>query len=237
MEKPNTDCPGVYRAQILNPIQVEKIDRYGVCDSSLLSNFRYLLLLAFAAVLPSDSESEDMPVLNFGQPQDGVIQTAFITNDIQRSMTQMTDLLHIGPWFLFESFELFDLRFRGQPADFQVTLALANSGHMQFELILPMDEKPSPYREVQSDRGWGFHHYGVSAIDFESTCRSYTRKGYEEIMSATVAIGARAAYFDTLHPVFGMIEVIEMLPEVEALWTMIRHASVGWDGSEPVRTL
>lgn len=137
MEKPNTDCPGVYRAQILNPIQVEKIVRYGVCDSSLLSNFRYLLLLAFAAVLPSDSESEDMPVLNFGQPQDGVIQTAFITNDIQRSMTQMTDLLHIGPWFLFESFELFDLRFRGQPADFQVTLALANSGHMQFELILP----------------------------------------------------------------------------------------------------
>ena len=45
-----------------------------------------------------------MPVLNFGQPQDGVIQNRFITNDIQRSMTQMTDLLHIGPWFLFESF-------------------------------------------------------------------------------------------------------------------------------------
>ena len=57
-------------------------------------------------------------------------------------------------------------------------------------------------------------------------------------MSATVAIGARAAYFDTLHPrVRHDRGVIEMLPEVEALWTMIRHASVGWDGSEPVRTL
>lgn len=178
-----------------------------------------------------------MPVLNFGQPQDGIIQTAFITDNIEQSMAEMTDLLNIGPWFLFEKFELGDLHFRGQPSDFEVTLALANSGHMQYELILPLDEKPSPYRETQQQSGWGFHHYGVSTPDFDASCRTFADKGYEQVLTATAAIGARAAYFDTRQPLFGMIEVIEMRPEVEALWTLIQQASVGWDGSDPVRTL
>lgn len=178
-----------------------------------------------------------MPVLNFGQPQDGVIQTAFITDNIERSMTEMTALLNIGPWFLFENFQLGDLNFRGEPADFEVTLALANSGHMQFELIMPLDDKPSPYREAQLHSGWGFHHFGLAATDFEAACLDFAARGYEKVLSATVAIGARAAYFDTRHPLFGMVELIEMRPEVEALWTLVRHTSVGWDGADPVRTL
>ncbi|MCB1729936.1 MAG: VOC family protein [Halieaceae bacterium] len=178
-----------------------------------------------------------MPVLNFGQPQDGVIQTAFITDNIEQSMAEMTALLNIGPWFLFEKFQLGDLHFRGEPAEFEVTLALANSGHMQFELIMPLDDKPSPYREAQMHSGWGFHHYGLAVTDFEAACLDFAARGYEQVLSATVAIGARAAYFDTRHPLFGMAELIEMRPEVEALWTLVRHASVGWDGADPVRTL
>lgn len=178
-----------------------------------------------------------MPVLNFGQPDRGIIQTAFITDDIQRSMEQMTAFLNIGPWFLFENFELLDLHYRGQPADFQVTLALANSGHMQFELILPLDDKPSPYREVQQQRGWGFHHYGVAATDFDAVCRGYAEKGSEQVLSGVAGVGARAAYFDTRDPVYGMIEVIEMTPVVEELWMLIHNASVGWKGDNPVRIL
>jgi len=178
-----------------------------------------------------------MPVLNFGQPDNGVIQSAFITDNIEQSMADMTRLLNIGPWFLFENFELGDLHFRDQPADFQVTLALANSGHTQFELIMPLDDKPSPYREARQQSGWGFHHYGLSTPDFDASCEMLAGRGYQQILSATVAIGARAAYFDTRESLFGMIEVIEMLPEVEALWTSIHQASVGWDGADPVRTL
>jgi hypothetical protein len=182
-------------------------------------------------------EALAMTILNFGQPDEGVIQTAFITDDIHRSMTDMTRLLNIGPWFLFENFELNDLHYRGAPADFEVTLALGNSGHTQFELILPLDAKPSPYREVQEARGWGFHHYGVAATAFDDACRRYEALGFEQVLSGVAGVGARAAYFDTRDPVFGMVEVIEMLPVVEELWSVIREAAVDWDGKEPVRTL
>lgn len=178
-----------------------------------------------------------MPILNFGQPDGGVMQTAFITDDIHRSMEEMTALLNIGPWFLFENFELHDLHYRGQPTDFQVTIALANSGHMQFELILPLDDKPSPYKEVREERGLGFHHYGMAAVDFDAACESYTGKGFEQVLYGAAGVGARVAYFDALDPAYGMIEVIEIKPEVEALWTMTHHASVGWDGQDPVRVL
>ncbi|MEM8662270.1 MAG: VOC family protein, partial [Pseudomonadota bacterium] len=67
-----------------------------------------------------------MPVLDFGQPMKSIIQTAFVTDDIQTSMRDMTRLLNIGPWFLFENFKLHDLTYHGKPADFELTLALGN---------------------------------------------------------------------------------------------------------------
>jgi hypothetical protein len=176
-----------------------------------------------------------MPVFDFGQPEGGVIQTAFITADIHRSMREMSAALGIGPWFLFEDFELQELRYRGAPADFRVTLALGNSGHMQFELIQPLDDKPSVYTEVQRARGWGFHHYGIGVSDYDAACRRFEAAGHAQALSARVGIGARAAYYDTREALSGMVELIEMTPAVEALWTTIRHASVGWNGKEPVR--
>ncbi|MEQ8514537.1 MAG: VOC family protein [Chromatocurvus sp.] len=177
-----------------------------------------------------------MPILNFGQPDGGIIQTAFITDDICNSMTQMTEQLNVGPWFFFEDFPLVDPVYRGEKADFRVSLALGNSGHNQIELIQMLDDRPSPYRETLDARGWGFHHHAIAATDYESRCRGLEEQGFEEVMSCRVEVGARAAYFDTGDSVFGMIEVVEVTTAVEALWTMIYQASVGWSGDDPVRT-
>ncbi|MBN7796627.1 VOC family protein [Parahaliea mediterranea] len=178
-----------------------------------------------------------MPVLNFGQPDEGVIQMAFITDDLQRAMRDMSACLGVGPWFHFEEFELCELRYMDEPADFRIGLALANSGHMQFELIQPLDDKPSPYRRTRERRGWGFHHYAVAARDFDGTCARLGGQGYRRLVECSVPVGARAAYYDTDDALAGMIEVVEMTPEVETLWTTIHHASVGWDGEDPVRSM
>ena len=178
-----------------------------------------------------------MSEFKFGQPEGGIIQTAFITDDIERDMAALAKLLNIGPWFLFENFPLADLQHRGAPADFSITLALGNSGHMQFELIQQLDDKPSVYREVQAERGWGFHHYGIGVRDFDAARASYEGQGYEMALYGVAGVGARAAYFDTLGDAFGMVELIEMTDAVEDLWQLIQDASRGWDGKDPVRTL
>ena len=46
---------------------------------------------------------------------------------------------------------------------------------------------------------------------------------------------ARIAYRDTTRDLPGMIELIEMSEKLEAIYTRMYAASVGWDGTNPVR--
>lgn len=177
-----------------------------------------------------------MPLLNFGQPTDGIIQIAFTCADIHRSMREYTERLNIGPWFLFEHFPLADLTYRGQPCDADITLALGASGHMIFELIQQNNDVPSVYTEVVARQGHGFHHYALSCFDFDAAVAKYRDMGYEQALYGVAGVGARAAYMDTTRTLGGMIELIEMTPPVEQLFTAIQLANVGWKGEEPVRT-
>jgi Glyoxalase/Bleomycin resistance protein/Dioxygenase superfamily len=180
-----------------------------------------------------------MPLWNWGQPLNGIIQIAFIVEDIQAAMPIYQKRLNIGPWYLFEHFAFKYLKYRGEESKLDITLALGNSGHMMFELIQQNDDLPSVYKDVQKARGWGFHHFAVAAKpdEYDSVVKEYQAQGYGLALDGAVAVGARAAYLDTLSDLPGMIEVIEVTPAVEGLFTHIHQASVGWDGTDPVRVL
>ena len=45
-----------------------------------------------------------MPTLDFGQPERGIIQMAYVVPDIRAAMAQWTLDLHVGPWFLLDHF-------------------------------------------------------------------------------------------------------------------------------------
>jgi hypothetical protein len=178
-----------------------------------------------------------MPIWNWGQPLNGIIQVAFVVEDIKAAMPVFQQRLNIGPWFLFEHFTFEWLKYRGAPSTLDIDLALGNSGHMMFELIQQNCDSPSVYREVIQKRGYGFHHWAVAAAPeaYDDTLRAYHAKGYELGLEGAVAIGARAAYVDTMADLSGMIEVIEVTEQVEGLFTMVHQASVGWDGLDPIR--
>jgi hypothetical protein len=46
------------------------------------------------------------------------------------------------------------------------------AGHMQIELIQPLDDHPSVYRETIEARGHGFHHFGIACADVDADCRA-----------------------------------------------------------------
>ena len=45
-----------------------------------------------------------MPLLNFGQPADGVMQMSYVVKDIHQAIQHWISKLHVGPWFLLEHF-------------------------------------------------------------------------------------------------------------------------------------
>lgn len=181
-----------------------------------------------------------MPVWNWGQPLDGIMQVAYVVPDIHAAMHTYQQRLNLGPWFLFEHFEFQWLEYRGREATLDVTLALANSGSMTFELIQQNDDTPSAYREIVEKRGYGFHHLAIAAppAEYDATVARYRTQGYDLVFEGAVGVGARASYVDTTPDLGGMLEIIEVTPPVEWLFTHVRHASVGWDRvTEPVRVL
>jgi len=176
-------------------------------------------------------------LLNFGQPVEGIIQMAYVVPDLRKAMMEWTERLKLGPWFLFSPFRPLTQRYRGEPTELSISIGMAYSGHMQFELIEQHNDVPSVYMEAVKKRGYGFHHWGVSAPDFDKALAAQQARGYELAFYAEPDRAIRVAYIDTTADLPGFIELIETGPAVEGLFTMMYRAAVGRDGKEPIREI
>lgn len=174
-------------------------------------------------------------LLNFGQPLNGVIQMGYIVEDIHKSMLEWSDKLRIGPWFLREHGVFPSQTYHGEPTDVELSIAMGFAGHMMFELIQQHNDVPSVYNDVVRQRGYGFHHYGFGTDQYDEAVKAYRDQGYMLVYEAVPVPGVAVAYFDTRADLPGMIEVIKITPTMEAVFTVMQQASVGWDGSNPVR--
>jgi Glyoxalase/Bleomycin resistance protein/Dioxygenase superfamily len=186
--------------------------------------------------LRAGTAGERLALVGFGQPDDGIIQMAYIVEDIQAAMAQWVSQLKVGPWFLLDHFTGVEALYRGQPSTMDVALAMAFAGHMNIELIQPNNAAPSVYREIIERRGYGFHHWGRASWHFERDVEAYRKAGHETAFICRVPTGGRVAYMDTTRELPGFVELIELGGAFEAVFSRFYRASIGWDGAEPVRS-
>jgi hypothetical protein len=172
--------------------------------------------------------------LEFGQPLGGICQFAYAVEDIEGSAEQFTRELGVGPWFVRGPFQPPEGRYRGEPTDATFTLARGFTGHAMVELVRQHDDSPSVYNENGGPR-YGFHHWATFPDDFDATLSAQLARGYEEAFSDRLPSGSRVVYVDTKEDLPGMIELVEHTEAQEAVYTNIWRASLGWDGSDPLR--
>lgn len=175
----------------------------------------------------------------FGQPYNGIMQTAFVVEDIRASIDHFVRNCHAGPFFLLDRFGDASHVYRGAPSKAEVTIAMGFAGSMQIELIQPLDTHPSVYRETLERRGEGshhFHHFGIAFEDCEAQLPAYRACGYEVAYSAPVPTGGSVYYLDNGKGADeGFLELIPANPGMDAHFTSFWEASRGWDGSDPIR--
>ncbi|HEX4476271.1 MAG TPA: VOC family protein [Polyangiaceae bacterium] len=174
---------------------------------------------------------------SFPLPTGAVVQMAYVVDDIESAMAHWTRALGVGPFFHLPHFPLLDVRYRGEPSDLDIDVALTFNGPMCIELIRQNDGAPSIFREVIDTRGYGFHHWAVATSTFDVDLARYRARGNDVVSSGTVAIGARVAYLGTQDALGSMLEIIEVTPAVDEFFGMVREAAQSWDGSAPVRLL
>lgn len=70
-------------------------------------------------------------------------QLAFVVRDIDEAMKYWAQVLGVGPFFIKRKIEFSNYIYRGKPSiSPQISIALANSGYVQIELIEQHDSTP-----------------------------------------------------------------------------------------------
>lgn len=167
-------------------------------------------------------------------------QLGYVVRDIEASMRYWTDLLGVGPFFYYDRAPLRDCRYLGAPCDAHISAALGQSGPLQIELLQPRDDTPSPYLDFLRSGREGVQHVAFWTEDFEADLASAIKEGFEPVLTGfTIEPAGRIVYFsDRSDPHPGvMVELSSLSPGKRKAFDAVAAASVGWDGSDPIRRL
>jgi catechol 2,3-dioxygenase-like lactoylglutathione lyase family enzyme len=162
-------------------------------------------------------------------------QNGYVVRDLDATIATWLDI-GVGPWLLLPHLTQTGSVYRGQPAAPVVSIAFANSGDLQVELIVQEDDSPSLYREFLDAGGEGFHHLAWWVEDFEAVSATATAAGWPLVQAGDTGM-TRFAYFDQGGTTSTVIEVMELTDVTRWMIRTVREAADSWDGSDPVRNL
>jgi hypothetical protein len=164
-----------------------------------------------------------------------VIQNAFIVNDLETAMHRWHAMFGTGPFLVNDHIPLEDVVYRGAEVELDISVALAQSGDIQIELIQQHSDGPSCYRDQFAPGEEGFHHVAILCEDHEAAYRQYVDAG---MVSAT-EFGSgeqKIAYMDARAAIGAMIELYPDIDGIRMLFDMVRNIGKGWDGRNLVWT-
>jgi Glyoxalase/Bleomycin resistance protein/Dioxygenase superfamily len=127
--------------------------------------------------------------------------------------------------------------YRGERCEVTLTIALANSGDMQLEVIAQEGGDPSIYTEFLSSGREGFNQFAYWATDFDAAMQSAQDAGWPVVWSGGEAEGVRYAYLEPPGAPAPIIEISELDDATTGLGDFLRAAADGWDGTDPIRSL
>ncbi len=171
------------------------------------------------------------------------IQTAIIVPDTEKAMQGWLEA-GIGPFFVAEEHRM-PARFRGGETEEVVfRAAFACSGDMQYELIQPLDDTPSAFREyLNRHPEGGFHHIAYLCDDIDDKLAEVNADGplFEVVQEFVFPDGhVHEVYLEPVRNVTGQIAVQLISRKNEPgvqFFEQMKVAAAEWDGSRPVRSV
>jgi hypothetical protein len=128
--------------------------------------------------------------------------------------------------------------YRGALCEPVLSIAFANSGPLQLELIQQHDDGPSVYREFLDAGREGFHHLAWWTEDFPGLMQKAAAAAWPVVQSGDGNGVAHFAYFELDGATSAVIEVMELNEATGFLATTVAGGAEGWDGvTDPVRPL
>jgi catechol 2,3-dioxygenase-like lactoylglutathione lyase family enzyme len=162
-------------------------------------------------------------------------QLGYVVRDIEAAMAYWSETLGVGPWFYNPKVPIKNYLYRGERHEPHNSVALANSGFVQVELIQCRNDVPSMYRDFLQAGNTGLQHVAYWTDNYDADLARLEKQGFKAVMSGEVGERGRFIYFDTEYHPGTVIELSEVAGPKGRMFDLIRESSVGWDGSDPVR--
>ncbi len=106
------------------------------------------------------------------------MQIGIVVRNLDAAMRRYVNGYGIGPWDVheFNPGNVKDLREYAKPVKRSWRLAVTKIGHVQWELIEPLDDE-SIYARFLAEKGEGVHHIAVVAPNFDETLAMQAKRG------------------------------------------------------------
>ena len=164
-------------------------------------------------------------------------QMGYVVPDVEAAMRHWVEVCGVGPWFYAERLPLTSFSYGGKRYDdIHLSIALANSGEMQIELIQQRSDHPSMGREfLAANPKGGLQHWSSWPENYDELYQRALANGYVVGQEGDAPRGRFVYFRNEGHP-GTVIEMSHATPMRRRIFDAVRDAAVGWDGRDPVRT-
>ena len=162
-------------------------------------------------------------------------QIGIVVRDIEAAMRHWVDVCGVGPWFYVDRLVVTEFSYRGaRHDDIHLSIALANSGDVQLELIQQRCTTPSMCRDFLAAGHEGMQHWSSWPTDYDTRLTRALANGYSVGQQGDSPRGRFVYLWNEGHP-GTVIEMADLTPARRRIFDAIRAAAVDWDGRDPVR--
>jgi hypothetical protein len=160
-----------------------------------------------------------------------------VVRDLEAAVHHWSSKLGVGPFYAIEHISFRQSYFRGSPLSLDMSVAVAQWGPIQIELVEQHNTDASIYTEFAARHGEGLQHVGVLTDSVAAHLDNLRQFGIEAVQWGETTGGMRFAYVNTDAYPGAMIELIESGAGVAAFFAKVRKSASDWDGTRPLRRL
>ncbi len=166
-----------------------------------------------------------------------IAQIGYVVRDIHASMDHWIRQ-GVGPWFYVERVETDFFRYRGEDSPLDMSVAVANSGSIQLELIQQNNDAPSMYKDFLDAGREGMQHIAYWSTDYQALLDQAVADGYTIAQEGSIGgPTGRFAYLDTETDQGTVIEISDISGPKGDLFAFVREAARTWDGTNPINVM
>ena len=120
-------------------------------------------------------------------------QVGIVVRDIEAAMKHWVEVCGVGPWFYTDKLAVTAFSYRGQRHDdVHVSIALANSGEVQLELIQQRCQTPTMYRDFLAAGREGMQHWSSWPVDYDAILERALVPSWPTVQPLLTARSSRA---------------------------------------------